>query len=805
MKSRPFLISILCLFGSFAAFACGDGEYLVEPDLHWIFYTGYNSADENWQSNLNRAFREENITFWHNYVHQKVSKEEVEAALYDVMLLNSHTQNAFFRYLIDHNDKEALQYWMLLKTSDSAYIKKMQWQQSVWFYDEKEGERYRSWWNEDEQPLHDLSISQVETLDESVIDNCKNAQIRHRYLLQVMRKYFYSRDYHRCIKVWEKYGKTVPKSVLRSQCLNYYGGALRRVDRDAEAAIAYATIGYFNPKLHYDVKVLQDIYLQDPNSEAFEFMIQEFVNTYFDHSYRKRHDKPYYDYYSIQEYILPETAKSLAFNKLSDKILKEGKTNNPGLWLSAQSALAFIDGDLNRALSLLGQAEKQKGSKAVKENIRMMKLMFNALRTDIDDKYEETLYPDLKWLVNIINAEDTGECFCYNDYNSFCQPSATNHHVKVLRRTILLGVIPHFQRLNMPYKYMAYQNLYDEVVSLYKKERSMARKGEFHRGPSRWGSTYIHPPIYRKAEFDSYLEPHEMGEPCTKIVADSTLWFLNVDYRTDFFTCIDTANMRDLLRYVQFLKSGGKTAMEKFVIQNNYRDLNFYNELIATKYMRMEKYDSALVYLKRVSPKFLRTQNISMEIDSEHNPFTEGWITRKEQQAKFQLPFNPAKAYADNPSKETFCKVMLKLKNLMQNAKSEEERANAAYAYGLGLFRSNIGHAWALNYYEYGYNWGSHYGHGAPGADEELEAQVNARVDEVLDIALKETQDNILSLKCKILHSQQRKPYLVKIKENDYWEYEIFNKSVRETFCDLACDYDRSKESQEWRWSAWYY
>ncbi len=152
------MISIFCLLGSFSAFACGDGAYLVEPDLHWIFYTGYNSADENWQNNLNRAFREENITFWHNYVHQKVSKEEVEAALYDVMLLNSHTQNAFFRYLIDHNDKEALQYWMLLKTSDSAYIKEMSWQQSAWFYDEKEGERYRGWWNEDENPLHDLSI-----------------------------------------------------------------------------------------------------------------------------------------------------------------------------------------------------------------------------------------------------------------------------------------------------------------------------------------------------------------------------------------------------------------------------------------------------------------------------------------------------------------------------------------------------------------------------------------------------------------------------------------------------------------------
>ena len=157
-----------------------------------------------------------------------------------------------------------------------------------------------------------------------------------------------------------------------------------------------------------------------------------------------------------------------------------------------------------------------------------------------------------------------------------------------------------------------------------------------------------------------------------------------------FYTGYNSADLQDLLRYIQFLKSGGKTAAEKFVIQNNYRDLNFYYELIATKLMRVERYDSALVYLKRVSPKFLRTQNIYTEIDSEHNPFTEGWITRKEQQAKFRLPFNPAKAYADNPGKATFCKVMLKLQHLMKNAKSEEERANAAYAYGLVVTVSSL-------------------------------------------------------------------------------------------------------------------
>ena len=352
-----------------------------------------------------------------------MSKEEVETALYNVYLLNSHTTNPFFRYLIDHKDQEALQYWMLLKASDSASVEAVRWEESVWFYDEKEGERTWYWWDEEKKPVRDLSIFGVGTLDENAFLRCKDADIRSRYVLQLMRKHFYNHNYEGCIALWEKYGKNVPKSVLRKQCINYYGGALRRVDRDAEAAAAYATIGYYNPTLHYDVDVLRDIYQQDPNSEGFEFMVQEFVNTYFDHVYLHHHQSPIYYYYDLPKYHLAESAKSLAFNKLSDEILKEGKTQNPALWKSAQAALAYIDGDLEAALTLNKQAEKMKGSKEVKENIRMMRLMLNSLRSDIDNKYEETLLPDLKWLVDKLNEDNPSSYFSDGYYGELEKPS----------------------------------------------------------------------------------------------------------------------------------------------------------------------------------------------------------------------------------------------------------------------------------------------------------------------------------------------------------------------------------------------
>ena len=195
----------------------------MEPQWHWFFYTGYNSPAQEWQQQLNQAFREENITFWHNRVKKSVTREEVEKGLYELYLLNEQTDNKFFRYLYDHHDAEALRYWTLLKTSDTAYIQKAVWERSAWYYNEMTGERY--WYYDDELPQYDLSISQVKTLNESAIRNCPEPDISNRFLLQVMRKCFYMDDYQGCITLWERYGKQVPASVLRKQCLNYYGGA----------------------------------------------------------------------------------------------------------------------------------------------------------------------------------------------------------------------------------------------------------------------------------------------------------------------------------------------------------------------------------------------------------------------------------------------------------------------------------------------------------------------------------------------------------------------------------------------------
>ena len=747
MKLKLFLISSAWFFCWLSASACVPLSY-IEPQDHWIFYTGYY-VDGEWQGKLDLKFREENVNFWHSYVGRNVPHQTVEAALYDVILLDNNTQNRFFRYLIDHKDTVALQYWQSLKATDPAYAKELQWRQSAWWYPTAP-ERFDD--RDDELEAHrvlDLSITKVRELDESLLRDCPNREISHRYVLQLLRKYFYTSDYQKCVDVWNRYGGQIPASALRTQCLNYYGGALLRLERKTEAATVYAGIGYYNVYLHYDPAVLRGIYQQQPNSHVFEFVIQQFVNQYFDN---------------------PKREKAVAFNALADEVVRDGKNRNPALWRSAQAALAYIDHDHAEALRLLKEAESLKGTAPVKENIRMLRLLINSTRTDNDSLYEATLYPDLKWLTDNINADlrkansGTYSSMYWDWYWSGLYgeeawfSNLPLHRVKVLRRVIFLGAVPHFERVGDGYKCLAYLNLYNEVFCTEKERRAASRQGK----------------NFKHCDY-----------------------FYNYDYSTEIFDYLNNTKIENMIRYVEFLRSGGSTPMEKYLIRNSYRDLNYFYDLIGTKYMREEKFALALDYLKKVTADFQKTQNISKYIGSSRNPFAEYWITKKEKKGDYGLEFDPVAEYAKEPGKVRFCQLMLRLRKQSIAAGTAKERANAAYAYAVGLYQSSLGYAWALSkYYSSDCDLADYWLSDLPdywrSSSYSENSPAQRRTNVWLDKAMKYGKDSDFTMKCKILHSKYRDKMreTVKIDCGSYsYEEKLFNMEVRQTFCDVAYDY----------------
>lgn len=676
---------MLLILASLSAFPCSFGY--VNPKYHYLFYTGYDEdftafyGNTQWKSTQDKRFKTENIEFWHNYTGKKVSKKAVETAIYDELDLG---KNAFFKYLKQQKDSAALQYWGWVTTGDPDYAR---WMMSAWYYPEKQ------------------DAKSLDKRDFQLLTSCPNKDIRNRYLLQFLRRSFYLEDFQTCITLWEKHGHNIPQSALRTQCLNYYGGALKRTNRQTEAADVYASIGFFDVYLHYNVNVLRNMYLRNPNSKNLEFVIQQFVNQHFDN---------------------PKEGQAALFSQLAEEVIRDGTSQNPALWKSAEAALAFIDHDIVRAIRLIHEADTLKGSKSVKENTQMLRLIIHAASNVNGDDYEALLLPDLRWLTQRINKDirsgrlNEFDYECYETYICDRLFSKEIHRMKVFRRAILLGIVPHYQQTGEIHKAIAYLNLYNETLCPDKQKRAKARKG------------------WIRKEFNPY---------------NYNYYTYNMDYWTRLFTFMENVQINDIKQYVSYLHSEKRSEADKFLYQNSYTNPDFFNELIATKFMREEQYDSAIVYLKKISNKFPKTQNIRFYLTDKDcdNPFTEEWITKKEFNASFKLPYNPAQLYRQKPGKLQFCLLMQRLQQELAAEQNPENRARLRYAYTIGFYNSTIGKSWALTSYHNGHenifgdeetDFNSKYFD--PTENRKLTENISKRIEQQLNLIEADTKDKLL-------------------------------------------------------------
>ncbi len=645
MRLPIFTVSIILLFSTCRVMACA-GYVRMEPSEHYIFYLGYpEDKYTEWKARTDKDFRAENIDFWHKYVNKKVSAKEVEEAIYSGQQPSSKFR--FFDYLINNNDTLALKYWNIVNGPEND------WYSSAWYYPTSE------------DMANAPSSFASNKLNINTIAQCSDKDLRSRFALQLMRRAFRTGNHKLCIEVWDKYGASIPESALSTQCKSYYAGSLLYTGRKAESAVAFAEIGYFEKWLHYDIEVLRQVYNDQPNCPSLEFIVQQIVNAHFDKCMAR--DR------GMADQVMTMKKKS-EFDALANEVLADGKTNNPALWKSAQAAMEYISGNKSIALKLIKEASKMKGSDAVKENVRLMRTVLLAADNTTGAAYEKALLPDLKWLAEKVASEKYGSyCgeswMCYENIEGLPQ-----YHMKVFRRTVLIEIVSHFEKLGQPERCLAYLNMYSEALG--NKHTVEIKPLPKDADPIAWGAV---------------------------MDISSGQYYYHEDNRTDygsrFFVYADTARPETLKKYIAFINTKGKSDMDKFLLSNGYKDVDFCNELLGTKYLRLAQWDSAIAYLSKVPEKFLMTQNIAGYL-SQHNPFREEWITNNKQ-GRYDLPILPAELYTEEPTKLNFCRIMKQLQDYTK-ASDATTRDNARYAYAVAMYQMTQFQGWPLTMYSYG-------------------------------------------------------------------------------------------------------
>lgn len=484
----------------------------------------------------------------------------------------------------------------------------------------------------------------------------KGRRLREQHALLVMRACFGLNRHQEVMNYWEKTGRKLSPCVYRDMMRNLYAGSLLRTGHRKEAVEIYAEQEDYS-SLQYcvmkyrNVAGIKKVYQENPNSATLIYLVQDFVNN-TQESYDCKSDG--------KDFLLPAPGDSSCVGWLNEigarvvcqpdaeefigfarSVVKEGKTSNPCLW---QSAIGCIEHQLGRyaeAEADLKAALNMAGTPRMKDNARAIYAVNSVYVEPATGEYNAWLAGELRWLdeMNKRDTRDSGDCY--------------GHYREVKDRLVYHGLV---------HKYTAEGSLNMAISLLSMMHDTDPRFGKEHReraagtsGPESWNS----------------------------------------DYSCECFAALQKLSPEQTVDYLKYLQKRPEDGLAQYAWDNAYRDSDYYNDLIGTKYLARGCFEQAVPYLKKVSVRFLNTQNIVPYVQN-CNYDVERWFTRR----KVTEDEHGIRKPLDGNKKLDYCLQMLKLRSLYRNMRQSDKRCETAYELATMLYQATYdGDCWWLTQY----------------------------------------------------------------------------------------------------------
>lgn len=411
-----------------------------------------------------------------------------------------------------------------------------------------------------------------------------SSRLSNRYWLMAMRAAFYNQNKDRCQWLWNTYQSKYADDDIKTLAEGYLANYWFKDGEREKAREFYAKIGDLQSlrwcfKDDIQLKGIRKLYAETPRSVAFPYLIQDYVNS-IDNDLH-----PIWDYDtttdSIKKAVICEMKEFRAFAK---QVINEGKIQHPALWLSASAYFACLLNENQTAINELNEAKKLKGTNRMKDNIRVLQLFVESKASNNTKDFDSYVQKELQWLINKAQTEPT-----YNDYiDNYLK---RNHYSDALQRIVL-----------------------------YNLTSSYLKAGKFNTAAALTGM----------ATDLMNIKIGRMKRP-TQYIKNWTEGYYQQDYANKYFALLDSANVEDVVAYTALLAHPEQgSELEQYALSYCYKNMNYYNELIGTKYIRIEAYDKAITYLKPVSTQFIWAMNIAPHLHANSStPLWYSWRQNK--------------------------------------------------------------------------------------------------------------------------------------------------------------------------------
>ena len=682
-------LTILFLVNTAIVYPCTFPTYY--PGEYWMFYV----YDQNRQPQTTTA-KEQNITEWQKYTAGKATFNDIREVVYRYPLealerMGGHSfskqdtlyRNSFVKYLIDTNDHEAINYLILAKKCEK-----------------KRAIHLDPWWYPTKDDLQYTDLRGI--LDEALA--YKGSKFKVRYWLQAIRAAYTIGEHDLCLQLWHDHIQQQPASSVRTMCEDYIGGiyfkkgdyetAIRHYANTTQQSNSFWWCADNLTQTKSGLERIELLYRYCPTSPELAVMLQKMCREAEEGANYKVFC--YEDIVNCSECLTNDNDKSYhktylnnnGYLDLRDFALKaasEGRSDNPAMWQYAASFLTMLNGDAPLAFQYITDAAPMRGTAFVKDNIKVLHLMLDAMTGDYDEDFEERILPQMQWLDGKIRNQRTqkvkDDYWEYSDYLIFSNHS--NIYFNDMMRKITLSVMaPRYQCYGQPVKALMLIGMASERMRTLTGFRNQS---------------------------------HE--------------W--NMDYYTDIFLALDSAPIEDVIAYRETVRQqGGDNDFDRFLAARCYQHGSYFNELIGTKYMREEQFDKAIEYLSKVPAAYDATLNIYPHYI--FDPFNKDFHIGR----RYKI-IDPAPGY-----KRHFARKMLSFQNEMNTAKNKEAKALATYQYAVGLMHATSD-CWALLHYKQGDIW-----HGNAYHLNDRNPAMEEHYRELFDYVLETTQSNELKAKC---------------------------------------------------------
>ena len=471
----------------------------------------------------------------------------------------------------------------------------------------------------------------------------EGTRLKAQYALLQMRANMQLKRHQQNKKYWEETASKMPASVYKEMMENIYAGALFNLGERNAAAEIFARQGD-RTSIRWALRGYRNIAgIQKIYNDNPNSIALAFLVSEFVNSVQETLDNEGdAEFTKMMNKVPLNTTEARNFISFANQVIGEKKTNNPCMWKTAVGMLNYLLKNQSQAEADMAEAVNLNGPQRSKDNARCVRLL---VLTASKAPKSDLIVNELKWLEQKAASEQESD-YCFNNAldRIYMQEMAGNYE-KVGNKNMMLASIGRLTEMN---------NM----------------KSEYH---------------YRSKN------------------SQETNWNGDYNYSSLFFA-VDNLSAEDTEAFFNFLTQSHSDPLENFLCQGCYKDANYWNDIIGTKYLGEAKFDKAAAFLKKVDVAFLSKQNISIYLAN--RDFTvEKWFKRQKSSGAWYEGNDDGmnKGRCTTHPKLKFCQEVEQLTKAYKQSKDLEDCRKAAYQLAVRLYQASYkGDCWYLT--DYGFS-----------------------------------------------------------------------------------------------------